>query len=89
MITLSTNLHITIVQTKHYPVFHTIIVLMSLDITAGIHNSLLFQPHRPEVSDFVFKNLNSFSSVLMDQISHDVLKPGISISQGSVAAVCR
>jgi len=52
-----------IALTNQYPVFYTIIVQLSLSIrlpTAGIHNSLLFQLHKPEVSDFIFKFLLCF-----------------------------
>jgi len=46
---------------------HCPTVQPSLSITEGIHNSLLFQPHMPEVSDFKI--------VLMDQSSQNVLIP--------------
>jgi len=58
--------------------FHTITAqLLSLSITADIHNSLLLHPHRPEVMDFI-KFLNCLGSLLMDQISQNV-KPGMII----------
>jgi len=62
---------------ENSPVLHTVTVQLRPSITAGIHNSLLLLPHRTKVSDLVFKFFNSFSSVLMDQISQNVLKPRI------------
>jgi len=76
-------------QTGKYPVFRTVIAQLSLSITAGIYSSLLFHSPRPEVSDFIFNFLHCLGSVLMDQISQNVLKPGISFPQGSAAAVYR
>jgi len=63
-----------------YLSFYTIIVLLSRNITAGIHNSLL-KYRRPKVSNFVFKLKNHFSGVLMDQIRQNVLKPRINFIQ--------